>query len=85
MDAQHKNIVGPQVRWLRVAAKLSQAALAATYQRVCWDIDRNTIAKIESRLWWAGDFELLHLAEVFKCRVGELYSEPSQKKFCSGR
>jgi hypothetical protein len=85
MDAQHKNIVGPQVRWLRVAAKLSQAPLAAACQRVGWDIDRNTIAKIESRLWWAGDFELLHLAEVFKCWVGELYSQPSQKNFCSGR
>jgi len=72
MDAQHKNIVGPQVRRLRVAAKLSQAALAAACQRIGWDIDRNTIAKIEGRSRWVGDFELLHLAKVFKCRVGEL-------------
>jgi hypothetical protein len=73
MGAQNKNIVGPQVRRLRVAANLSQAALAAACQRVGWDIDRNTIAKIEGRLRWVGDFELIHLAKVFKCRVGDLF------------
>ena len=74
MDAQHKNIVGPQVRRLRVAAKLSQAALAAACQRVGWDIDRNTIAKIEGQMRWVGDFELLHLAEVLGCRLGDLFT-----------
>jgi transcriptional regulator with XRE-family HTH domain len=73
MGAQNKNIVGPQVRRLRVAANLSQAALAAACQRIGWDIDRNTIAKIEGRLRWVGDFELIHLAKVFKCRLGDLF------------
>jgi transcriptional regulator with XRE-family HTH domain len=75
MVAQHKNIVGPQIRRLRVAAGLSQAALAAAYQWVGWDIDRNTIAKIEGQMWWVGDFELVYLAKAFKCRVGELLKE----------
>ena len=61
-------------RRLRVAAGLSQAALAAVCQRVGWDIDRNTIAKIEGRMRWVGDFELLHLARVLKCRLGDLFS-----------
>jgi transcriptional regulator with XRE-family HTH domain len=74
MDAQHKNIVGPQVRRLRVAAKLSQAALAAACQRVGWDIDRNTIAKIEGQMRWVGDFELLHIAEALGCRLGDLFT-----------
>ena len=73
MDAQHKNIVGPQVRRLRVAAKLSQAALAAACQRVGWDIDRNTIAKIEGQMRWVGDFELLYLAKALGCRVEEVW------------
>ena len=73
MGAQYKNIVGPQVRRLRVAANLSQAALAAACQRIGWDIDRNTIAKIEGQMRWVGDFELLHLADVFKRRVGDLF------------
>ena len=73
MDAQHKNIVGPQVRRLRVAAKLSQAALAAACQRVGWDIDRNTIAKVEGQMRWVGDFELLKIAKVFECRLADLF------------
>jgi transcriptional regulator with XRE-family HTH domain len=75
MGAQHKNIVGPQVRRLRVAAGLSQAALAAACQRFGWDIDRNTIAKIEGRLRWVGDFELVYLAKAFKCQIEHLYSK----------
>jgi len=74
MDAQHKNIVGPQVRRLRVAAKLSQAALAAACQRVGWDIDRNTIAKIEGQMRWVGDFELVYLTKALKCRLGDFFS-----------
>jgi hypothetical protein len=73
MGAQNKNIVGPQVRRLRVAANLSQAALAAACQRIGWDIDRNTVAKIEGRLRWVGDFELLHLSSVLKCRLNALF------------
>ena len=77
MGAQNKNIVGPQVRRLRVAANLSQAALAAACQRVGWDIDRNTIAKIEGQMRWVGDFELIHLTKVFKCRLGDLFPSTS--------
>ena len=73
MGAQNKNIVGPQVRRLRVAANLSQAALAAACQRIGWDIDRNTVAKIEGRLRWVGDFELLYLSKALKCRLGDLF------------
>ncbi len=74
MGAQNKNIVGPQVRRLRVAANLSQAALAAVCQRIGWDIDRNTIAKIEGRLRWVGDFELLYLSKALKCRLEDLFN-----------
>ena len=73
MDAQPKNIVGPQVRRLRVEAKLSQAALAAACQRVGWDIDRNTVAKVEGQMRWVGDFELLKIAKVFECRLADLF------------
>jgi len=72
MGAQNKNIVGPQVRRLRVAANLSQAALAAACQRIGWDIDRNTVAKIEGRLRWVGDFELVYLTKALKCSLADL-------------
>ena len=73
MTTQPRNIVGPQVRRLRVAANLSQPALAAACQRIGWDIDRNTIAKIEGRLRWVGDFELIHLSKALKRRLGDLF------------
>ena len=56
-----------------MAANLSQAALAAACQRVGWDIDRNTIAKIEGQMRWVGDFELLYLAKALGCRVEEVW------------
>jgi transcriptional regulator with XRE-family HTH domain len=77
MGAHPKNIVGPQVRRLRVATGLSQAALAAACQRIGWDIDRNTIAKIEGGYRWVGDFELLHLSSVLKCRLDALFEAHS--------
>jgi hypothetical protein len=73
MGARPKNIVGPQIRRLRVAANLSQASLAAACQRIGWDIDRNTIAKIEGRMRWVGDFELLHLSTALSCRLEVLF------------
>lgn len=56
------NIVGEQVRRLRYERGLSQPALAAECQRRGWDITRDTIAKIEARTRWVGDFELVNLA-----------------------
>ena len=47
----------------------SASGLPAVCQRVGWDIDRNTIAKIEGRLRWVGDFELVYLAKAFKCQI----------------
>jgi hypothetical protein len=75
MGAQHKNLIGPQVRRLRVAMDWSQEDLAAACQRAGWDVPRSGIGKIESRLRCVTDFELIHLAKVFKCRVGELFPE----------
>jgi hypothetical protein len=75
MGSQHKNIVGPQVRRLRVAAGLSKAALVAVCQRVGWDIDRNTIAKIKGLMRWVGDFELAYLMKVLKCDFADLIAD----------
>jgi DNA-binding XRE family transcriptional regulator len=74
MGAHHKNLIGPQVRRLRVAMDWSQEDLAAACQRVGWDVPRSGIGKIESRLRCVTDFELIHLAKVFKCRVGDLFA-----------
>ena len=73
MGAHHKNLIGPQVRRLRVALDWSQEDLAAACQRAGWDGPRSGIGKIESRLRCVTDFEITFLSEALGCRVGELF------------
>lgn len=69
----HQNIVGPVVRRLRMAAGLSQEALAAKLQVAGWDLTWGGLSKIEARLRRVNDAELLVLAKVLKCGVADLY------------
>ena len=69
----HQNLVGPVVRKLRMAAGLSQEALAAKLQVVGWDLTRGGLSKIEARLRRVNDAELLVLARVLKVGVADLY------------
>lgn len=63
----------PQVRRLRNAAGLSQPALAAACQRRGWDIERDTIAKIEGGKRWVCDSELIELARALGTPMVELF------------
>jgi transcriptional regulator with XRE-family HTH domain len=67
-----RNIIGPQLRRLRFAAGLSQPALAARFQRIGWDIERDTIAKIEGQTRWVSDAELVMIARCFGISIAEL-------------
>jgi transcriptional regulator with XRE-family HTH domain len=67
-----RNIIGPQLRRLRSAAGLSQPALAAKCQRIGWDIERDTIAKIEGQTRWVSDAELVMLAKCFGISFDQL-------------
>jgi len=73
MPKAPKNIVGPQVRRLRNASGMSQNALAAACQRCGWDIERDTISKIEGGRRWVGDAELLELAKALRRPVVDLF------------
>jgi transcriptional regulator with XRE-family HTH domain len=68
-----QNLVGPVVRRLRMAAGLSQEALAAKLQVAGWDLTRGGLSKIEARLRRVNDAELLVLAKVLKCALADLY------------
>lgn len=72
-NINQKNLVGPVIRRLRMAAGLSQEALAAKLQVAGWDITRGGLSKIEVRLRRVNDAELLLLAKVLKCTMTELY------------
>lgn len=73
MPKAPKNIVGAQVRRLRNASGMSQNALAAACQRCGWDIERDTISKIEGGRRWVGDAELVELAKALRRPVVDLF------------
>ncbi len=59
-----RNIIGTALRKLRNDRGLSQAKLAEKCQLAGWDISREGIAKIEGRVRWVSDFEIVHLCKV---------------------
>ena len=61
----HNNI-GPQVRRRRYALGWSQSMLATKLQLAGFDISRSGVSKIEARLRFVDDKDLMYLAEVLK-------------------
>ena len=68
-----KNIVGPNVRKLRNNQDISQEKLAAKCQLIGWDISREGIAKIESRVRCVSDIEILKLAKALRVHFSVLF------------
>ncbi len=68
-----RNLVGPQIRWLRFQQGLTQPMLAARCRRWGWDLSRETLAKIETQLRWVADFELLCLAKALRVDQADLW------------
>ncbi|MEI7912293.1 MAG: helix-turn-helix transcriptional regulator [Verrucomicrobiota bacterium] len=73
MAASTQNLVGPQVRRLRLAAGLSQEALAAKLQLAGWDLSRGGLSKIEAGLRRVNDAEIWVLAGVLSCPLADLF------------
>ena len=69
----YKNNIGPQVRRKRYARGWSQTTLAAKLQLAGLDISRSGFSKIEARLRFVDDKDLMFLAEVLKVPVQELF------------
>ena len=72
-----KNIVGRQLKQVRNARQLSQAALALLCQKTGWNMTREIIARIEGRVRCVTDMELLLLAELLGVKVQELLPSES--------
>ena len=68
----HNNI-GPQVRRRRYAIGWSQSMLATKLQIAGFDISRSGVSKIEARLRFVDDKDLMFLAEVLKIPIQELF------------
>ncbi len=68
-----KNIVGPQIRKLRVARGWSQKTLIAKLHLAGFlDKDRAGVGKIESQLIYVSDYDLHYFSRVFGVTIGDL-------------
>lgn len=72
---RHRNLIGPQIRKLRVERGWTQDYLAIKLQLSEFDVSRSGLAKIEARLVWVGDHELLYFTHVFKVSLPALYPD----------
>lgn len=70
---EYKNVIGDEVRRLRVDLKISQADLALRLQIAGWDVDRGHVSKIECGLIHVSDYHQIFLAEVLEVPVERLF------------
>ena len=74
------NLIGPKVRHLRHQRSWSQNDLATRLQLLGMDEGtRCRVSKIEARLVWVSDEDMIYLARAFKVEVGDLYPEMIRK------
>lgn len=67
-----QNIVGPQIREIRISANMTQPQLVAKCNVLGWDLSRETLAKIESQVRKVADFELLCLSRCLGVPIDAL-------------
>jgi transcriptional regulator with XRE-family HTH domain len=67
------NVVGPQIRRVRLALGLTQEQLATKCQLVGLDISRATLAQIEAQFRCVVDSELWLLSRVLNTTTDSLY------------
>jgi transcriptional regulator with XRE-family HTH domain len=67
------NLVGPQVRKFRDRKGWTQEVLAEKLQLHGWDISRGSVAKLEARLRWVSDCELLFVAKALGVSLPGLF------------
>jgi transcriptional regulator with XRE-family HTH domain len=72
MNGTHRNLVGAEIR-RRWHLGWSQSRLARKLQLAGLHISRSGLAKIECRILWVGDFELLYFVRMLGVAVQDLF------------
>ena len=67
------NSIGPQVCCRRYVLALVQSTLATRLELTGFDISRSGVSKLEARLRFVDDKDLMFLAEVLKVPIQELF------------
>lgn len=77
------NLIGPKVRRLRHQRSWSQNDLAIRLQILgMGEGTRGRVSKIEARLVWVSDEDMIYLARALKVEVGDLYPVVIRKSDC---
>lgn len=77
-ERRDMNVVGSLVRRFRHQRGWSQPQMATQCQLMGWDISRESLAKIESRLRSDSDIEVLKLGRILEVHHSALF--PDSKK-----
>lgn len=75
-----RNLIGPQLKKIRKEAQLSQNDLASKLQLHGYDVDRNTITRIEAGTRFVSDMELKIFIEVLGVRYEDLFEDKQDMK-----
>lgn len=70
-----QNIIGTNLRTIRLARSLTQEQLAANLQLKGCSFSRNTVAKIEAGIRQVTDVEIKLLAQVLEVSISQLFGE----------
>ena len=79
------NIVGPQVRELRVRRGWTQPVLCGKLQLLGWVVSRTSLAKLEAQLRRVPDCEVMFLARVLRAEAGDLFPKGAPLKQVGSR
>ena len=77
IDGNKMNLIGPNVRALRIARGLSQQALSNLLETHAIYICRGSISRIEEKKRTVTDIELFGLAKVLGVEIADLF-EPRE-------
>lgn len=77
-SGESKNIIGPQIRALRLRRGMTQRALAAQLQLAGYEFSDLTILRIENGTRFVPDYELKALAEVLRVSYEDLLGSPQR-------
>ena len=75
----YKNLVGPKIRALRHNHSWTQEMLATALCEMGWNISRSTLAKIEARLVYVSDSDLLYFVSLFDVEPLALFPRVNPK------
>lgn len=73
IDGNAMNMVGDQVRKLRIERKMSQQTLSNKLEMMAIYVCRGSVSRIEDKLRTVTDIELYGLAQVLDVSIADLY------------